>query len=293
MKYFKYLSLAITCCVFCLVACVKEQSDDLTNIFEKDHDPELSIDLGDEVLANFQGVIVNEDRSPMANVVVTIGGQQTQTNDLGKFKFNKATVNDEFALVTAEIDNYFKGYRNLTPSVVETNEVQIMLRKRTIIDQINSEEGGTVYIQDRNHKIEFQAGFVDEYNQPYKGQVQVAAIYIDPLGENIDLEMPGSLKGVNEKNIAVNLISYGMLNVELYGDQDQRLQLADGSLAEIYVKAPSTDKRRQLAEISLWYLSDQKGYWVEYGMSTYKDGYYVGTVSHFTPVNVDDDDDLE
>ncbi len=294
MNKIRIIMITMSLLIITFIACNKEDINKSQNIFEKDYDPTLRLELGNAVNATFTGRIVDESLNPIQDVRITIGSKKTYTDGQGHFSILNADVNERYALITAEKDSYFKGYRNLKPLLKISNELEIMLLQQEIVGSVDSEQGGSVYVNDRDHSILFESGFVNEWNQPYTGEVTVMAKYIDPLGTYIDMLIPGSLRAVDKDNKEVRLISYGMLNVELYGEDNQRLQLADGSEAVIQIKAPENNKRAVISEIPLWYLDDHKGYWIEYGMSEYKDGYYIGKVSHFTPTNVDDpEEDLE
>jgi len=258
-----------------------------------DYNPEIQIDKGDKVTIDIKGKVFDENHKPLLAAEVRIGEKTAYTNCYGEFTFYDVEANEKYALVTVEREMYFKGYRNFTPKTNEENELSIMLLKKELVGTFDSERGGRVEVAG-DHSVTFVPGFtyaLRSQNDPievYQGKVSVYATYIDPTSEVIDDMIPGSLVGVNSNNQRVDLISYGMLNVELFGENGEKLQLAPKSEAEIRVKVPESLLEQAPVEVPLWYIDDKKGFWVEYGMSTLKDGYFVGNVSHFTPVNVDE-----
>jgi len=274
-----------------IVACSQEMEQSNSNIFNKEYDPELRIELGKEVYASFYGQILDEMLHPVEGALISVGESEVYTDKDGFFRLDKAQVNEYYALLTVEKLGYFKGYRNVIPKLKRSSEIKIMMQEKVKVGSIVAETGGQVYIEGQDHSVSFQPGFVDEWNNEYEGIVQVYAKYIDPHGEYIDLLMPGSLdRAVTRDNEEVALISYGMLNVELYGSEGERLQLAEGSFAELSIKAPESRFKSigHPEDVPIWYLDDMKGYWIEYGMATLINGQYVGKVPHFTPTNVDE-----
>ena len=82
------------------------------------------------------------------------------------------------------------------------------------------------------------------------------------------------------------LESYGMIAVELRGDDGEELNIAPGEPATIRVPVASSITNPP-ATIPLWYFDEDNGYWKEEGSATLVNGRYEGEVSHFSFWNCD------
>ena len=93
------------------------------------------------------------------------------------------------------------------------------------------------------------------------------------------------LLGQNTGGEANLLETFGMLTVELTGSNNEKLQITSDS----ELKFPIANEQLSTAPntIPLWYFDEENGYWIEDGEATKVGNQYVGTVSHFTPWNVD------
>jgi protocatechuate 3,4-dioxygenase beta subunit len=100
--------------------------------------------------------------------------------------------------------------------------------------------------------------------------------------------MPGGdLAAVRSDNSAVQLITYGMTEVNLTDNNGNPLQLKNGTEAEMTFPVPAGKDKNPPATIPLWYFDDDRGIWVEEGTATLKGNVYVGKVSHFSWHNID------
>jgi hypothetical protein len=111
----------------------------------------------------------------------------------------------------------------------------------------------------------------------------VAARYLDPTADNFYDSFSGDMAALRMDGSSTELISYGVLRVQLTGSQGQPLNLRQGATATLtYPAAGATD-----ASIPLWHFDETRGIWVEEGTATRVGGNYVGTVTHFTDWNLD------
>jgi hypothetical protein len=127
-----------------------------------------------------------------------------------------------------------------------------------------------------------------EDGTPYSGTVKADMLYLDPNNENFAGLMPGGdLAAIRENNSEVMLISWGMTNVNLTDGAGKPLQLKGDAPAEITYPIPAGMENNPPASIPLWHFDEAKGIWIEDGVATYKDGVYVGKVTHFSWSNLD------
>ncbi|MCP4091378.1 MAG: hypothetical protein GY746_16540, partial [Gammaproteobacteria bacterium] len=162
----------------------------------------------------------------------------------------------------------------------------VNIRMLTKVDagSVDASTGGNV--QSEGVKITFTGGGFMKGSTPYSGEVNVAMNFIDPTSDNFDEEMPGTLLGVQEGNGQV-LTSFGMVAAELTDDGGAKIDLADGTTAEMRFPVPSSMLSSAPAEIDLWYLDESSGYWVSEGKATLVGNEYVGQVAHFSFWNCD------
>ncbi|MCH2196477.1 carboxypeptidase-like regulatory domain-containing protein [Kordia sp.] len=286
MKKLQYLPL-ILLLIFSFTNCENDDVEETTTeIPDTNQNPEpgpitFNYDFGNDVNRNFIGRVVNKNNQPLASATITIGNETTQTDLNGMFVMNNVQVKENFAYIRASLSGYFNGSRSIIPIDGE-NVIKIMLKERFSVVRETGEEFTLEYDE---YSIGFSGDFVKEDGSPYLGSVTIAFNYLSPTDENLNELMPGMLLGQNTDGGANLLETYGMLTVELTGSSNEKLQIASNSelkfpiTAEQLSSAPST--------IPLWYFDEENGYWIQDGEATKVGGEYVGTVSHFTPWNVD------
>lgn len=106
--------------------------------------------------------------------------------------------------------------------------------------------------------------------------------HLNPTDENMNAQMPGMLYAANEQNEEPMLQTFGMLAVELRGDNGEDLNITEGSSAEIRVPLDASLLADAPSTIPLWYFDEVNGYWIEEGQATLVGNAYVGTVTHFS-----------
>jgi hypothetical protein len=121
----------------------------------------------------------------------------------------------------------------------------------------------------------------------YSGEVKVFSTWLDPTAEDLYLRMPGDLRAVDLDNQGVLLRTFGMIGVELEGENGEALNLADGKTATIELPVPNSLLADAPATIPLWHFDEVAGLWIEEGEATLQDGKYVGQVGHFSFWNCD------
>lgn len=238
--------------------------------------------------ATFLGQVFKEDGSPLADAKVSTGGHISQTDVNGFFYFTSINTPKNATLIKVSKEGYFDGYRTVKVISNEDNHVQIILMKLPMAKQFESNLGGVVSIEGGG-AVEFSANAIKELNgdKVYNGTVNVYAKWINPDDEKINELMPGALRAIDANNIERGLVTYGMQNVELYGDQGQELQLIEGKKAALHFPITPNLMSSASETIPLWYFDEVKGMWIEDGFAKKIGNEYIGDVGHFTPWNVD------
>lgn len=248
---------------------------------------DLSSNFGLEISRNFLGRVIDLNENPIPNTTINIGNKTATTDVNGIFMINDATVFEHFAYITATKSGYIHGSRTLIPTN-GTNKLTIMLLDETTTGTTSSGNTDTISLADGS-SVTLNGNFVTANGTAYNGSVSVVLHHLDPADPNMTMQMPGMLYAGNLNNQERMLQSFGMLAVELRGANNEDLNLANGSTAEIRIPLDVTLQADAPNTIKLWYFDEIKGYWIEDGSATLVDNVYIGTVTHFSFWNTDAD----
>jgi hypothetical protein len=246
----------------------------------------FSENFGNEVSRDFIGQVVDINSDPVANAVVKIGTSTVQTDVNGVFIINGAGVYERFAYITVKKPGYIDGSRAMVPTNGK-NSVKIMVIPSTPIETITSGTSTEVALP-AGTKVTFDGAFEDANGNPYAGNVSVSMYHLESSNENISILMPGMLYAQTDTGEEAVLKTFGMMNVELRGNNGQKLQIASGHTAEIEMMIDVSQLATAPSTIPLWHFDEAHGYWVQEGIATRSGNKYVGEVSHFSWWNCDD-----
>lgn len=283
-KIFQLFSLFL---FLILVSCNQDNMDPINEINSgtQTGNEEFSAYFGNPIPRTFLGTVIDKDHNPIPDVTITIGDDTAQTDANGVFVISDASVYTRFGYVKAEKVGYLTGSRSVVPSQ-GTNKVTIILLEKSVTATVNSGSEEMVTLVNGS-SVRLPGNYVDENGTAYTGSLDVVLHHLDPADEDMPLQMPGMLYGANSNNQERMLQTYGMLAVELIGSSGEKLNLAEGSTAEITVPLDVSLQGNAPATIPLWHFDETYGYWVEDGEATLDGTNYVGTVSHFSFWNCD------
>lgn len=284
---FKKIALFIL--IIMAIAC--EKDDAITD--PETGDPEIetpslegfSDNFGPEIIRSFIGTVIDSNRQPIDNVQITIGSSTVTTDVNGVFIIDNATVNERFAYIKASKNGYIHGSRSLVPTS-GVNKVTIMLLEETVAGTTSSGVSETISLSN-GASVSLNGDYIKEDGSPYQGTVDVILHHLDPVDPEVNEQMPGMLYAANANGEERLLQTLGMLAVELRGANNEDLNLADGTTAEIRVPVDASLLSTAPSTIPLWYFDEDAGYWIEDGEATLIGSEYVGTVSHFSFWNCD------
>lgn len=265
------------------MSCQDDNNIPLNQVSEEE-DSQFSQNFGNSQESRFIGTVVNENNNPISGVSVTIGNAIAITDSNGVFAIEQATVYEKFAYIRASKAGFIDGSRTIVPSN-GVNQIKIMLLDMEVVATINSGEQSTVSLPNGT-AIDFSGDYVNTLGNAYSGSVQVILKHLSPEDDNLNIMMPGMLFAENANGEPRALETYGMVAVELRGANNEELQLANGSPAQITVPLPATLTNAP-AIIPLWYFDEANGYWKEEGQATLQGNTYVGDVTHFSFWNYD------
>jgi hypothetical protein len=187
--------------------------------------------------------------------------------------------------VLAEKAGFIHASRAVVPSE-GTNKVRITMLAETSAGTISSGTQETISLQN-GASVALEGDYIKPDGSAYSGSVNVIMHHLDPANDNMQDQMPGMLYAANAQNEARILQTFGMLAIELRGDNNEDLNLAEGSSAQITMPLDPSLIANAPSSIPLWYFDEVNGYWIEDGQATLVGNAYIGTVSHFSFWNCD------
>lgn len=239
--------------------------------------------------ATFSGIVQPNGWGALYGVTVTSGDQTTTTDRNGFYKLDKVNVVKGRAVVKFQK----AGYMSVVRSVPVQKEVRLDVSMReNQSTPFASSAGATISMYagvSENMVVTLPAdGYVTGSGEAYTGMVNAQSVYLDPDDSYFTDEMPGDLTAVDKDNNEAQLVSYGMVAVELTDGSGNKLQLAEGKKATLTFPVPDKFKGGTLPNtIPLWSFDEATGLWVEEGVATLNGDVYVGEVSHFSWHNLD------
>lgn len=240
--------------------------------------------FGDNTTARFIGTVVNEEGDPISGVTITIGSTMAITDTNGVFSVEEAVVYEQFAYVKASKIGFIDGSRALVPTD-GVNQVSIMLLDSEPIATVASGQPLTFDLPG-GVSVDLPGTYQTKFGFEYQGDVSVVIKHLNPDNQNMALQMPGALIAENESGDLRVLETYGMIAVELIGQNGEDLTIGEDSVALISIPLP-TNATNPPATIPLWYFDEVYGYWKEEGFAELVGNKYVGEVSHFSFWNCD------
>ena len=235
------------------------------------------------------GFVVDENDEPVTDVSIKMGNNTVTTDAFGHFIFTDVTLNTLGTYVTADKAGFFQGSRRFFPIEDRQNRVKIQLLEKSFDQTMDSQTGGTINIGTNNEaSVSFTGnGFILSNGDPYTGTVHVASKFLDPTSIATFDQMPGNLQGVNTISEEVVLGTYGMIALEMEGDNGEPLNIKPENAATVNVKLADELLSNAPSIIPLWFFDEAVGMWVQEGEAELIDGAYVGKVEHFTFWNCD------
>ena len=287
-------------------SCSKIQ--DLLNEGDDDDDDDGGINPPELVEGRMEdialsGIVRDASGTPIDGVSIVSGSSATITNTDGFFEFDQiqvVNVQNGRSVVRFSKAGYFDVVRSMDADndAADGASWEVVMCKKenndfTSIKTYSSSSDQT--LQAGEMKIDMpQDGYkVDGTGAGYTGKVKSEMVYLDPNNERFSEMMPGGdLAAVRSDNSSAQLVSYGMTDLNMYAENGDKLQLKDGSKAKLTFPIPAGMGENPPASIPLWSFNEKTGLWEEEGSAALQGNVYVGEVSHFSWVNLDDPEQL-
>lgn len=251
-----------------------------------------TVDLTTRINSSVTGFVTDENNAAVNGATVRFGSATTSTDKYGYFQFSNISVIRDAAVVTVEKSGYFHGIKTYRAETGKSRFFRIKLIPKTTSGTINTTSGGSTTLSNGLTVALPSSGVVyASNNAAYSGTINVAAYWINPTAKDLDMIMPGDLRGIDKNGGLNELTTFGMCAVELTSPSGDLLQIAPGKKATLTFPIPATMNASAPNSIILWYFDESKGLWIEDGIATKNGSSYVGDVSHFSFWNCDRPDD--
>jgi len=212
--------------------------------------------------ANLTGTVTDKEGLPLSDVQVTVENESAQTDENGVFKFLNISLLETGSIVKIKKEGYFDGFKFSSGQPGQNSYLQTTLIKKEI-QEFSSESEAKITLE-KGGEIEFSPNsIVDKNGEAYNGTVRISAHWYDPSSLELTEEMPGDLRGLNSENEEVQLITYGMMAVELTSSTGEELQLASEALATLKFPISDGSNVDDFETIPTWHLDEETGQWIE------------------------------
>ena len=296
-----FVFMALLMMLMTFASCSKIQ--DLLNEGDDDDDDDGGINPPELVEGRMEdialsGIVRDASGTPIEGVSIVSGSSVATTNTDGFFEFDQiqvVSVPNDRSVVRFSKAGYFDVVRSMAADDDAADGASwevVMCRKEnndfTSIKTYSSSFDQT--LQAGEMKIDMpQDGYkVDGTGAGYTGKVKSEMVYLDPNNERFAEMMPGGdLAAVRSDNSSVQLVSYGMTDLNMYAENGDKLQLKDGCKAKLTFPIPAGMGENPPASIPLWSFNEKTGLWEEEGSAALQGNVYVGEVAHFSWVNLD------
>ena len=297
-----FMFMALLMMLMTFASCSKIQ--DLLNEGDDDDDDDGGINPPELVEGRMEdialsGIVRDASGTPIEGVSIVSGSSSATTNTDGFFEFDQiqvVSVLNDRSVVRFSKAGYFDVVRSMDADddAADGASWEVVMCKKenndfTSIKTYSSSSDQT--LQAGEMKIDMpQDGYkVNGTGASYTGKVKSEMVYLDPNNERFSEMMPGGdLAAVRSDNSSAQLVSYGMTDLNMYAENGDKLQLKDGSKAKLTFPIPAGMGENPPASIPLWSFNEKTGLWEEEGSAALQGNVYVGEVTHFSWVNLDD-----
>ncbi len=241
-----------------------------------------NVDDAIQVTASLNGVVLDENNLPFQGATVRCGNQTVLTNSMGIFFFKNFPVSKNNASVTVSKAGYFKGTRNFLAVAGKIHFIRIQLIKHTLTATLPSTSGGTVDLGNGASIVFPSNAFSYPNGNPYNGNVQVFAKYINPASPALHLIVPGDLRGIRKNGLETVLSNYGIIGADLLDDNGNTLVITTGKKASLEFPVPASIQPAARDTMSLWHFDEARARWLEEGVAIKSGGKIKADVTRFS-----------
>jgi len=236
------------------------------------------------------GNVTDLANNPVSNVKVSVGDQNSTTNEQGWFSISNVTAGSK-ELITFSKNGSVTTYKVTDVQVGAASFIETAISDVGATASINATIGGTAATPEGASVTVDPNSLVNSQNNTFTGNAVVSMTAFDPSDENQLNAFPGEFLGVSAQNQTGPIKSFGFMDVSVADQNGHELQLASGRSAQISIPVPTSMRSAAggLGTCPLWYFNPRTGTWQEQGYGTYSPslGCFVGNISHFSTWNYD------
>jgi protocatechuate 3,4-dioxygenase beta subunit len=236
------------------------------------------------------GKVTDLTNNPVSNVKVSVGDQNSTTNDQGWFSISNVTAGSK-ELITFSKNGSVTTYKVTDVHVGTSSFIETAISNVGATASLNAATGGTATTLDNSSVAVGANSLVNSQNSTFTGNAVVSITTFDPSDENQLNAFPGEFQGTSAQNETGPIKSFGFMDVSVTDQNGQELQLSPGKTAQISIPVPNSMRSNAtgMGTCPLWYFNPRTGIWHEEGIGTYNPslGCFVGNVSHFSTWNYD------
>lgn len=246
-----------------LLAACNVQSNSATDLYDG------------EAMGRIAGTVLDVDGQAIEGVTVSVDGLTAITDADGYYTLEAVTPGDAL-VVEFSLSGFAKNYERTQLVSWETVPVDATMSEIDGFGVFASEFGGVIEVD----RVDVSFG-ADAVMYPdgtaYTGDVRVEITYVDPYTSALEFA-PGDLTALafptdgngKDANEPAQLVSYGMLDVSLYDEDGEPLQLEEDEVAEISMPItngtlPNLYHVNEGDAQQTWSFDPSKGMWVEEG----------------------------
>ncbi|MCC7467040.1 MAG: hypothetical protein IT261_12260 [Saprospiraceae bacterium] len=231
------------------------------------------------VTASFAGQVLDENNQPIDGAQVRMGGELAITDKNGVFRLSAVRVSADNATIMVSKIGYFEYSRALyvAPDELQTLNIQLLAKEQS--GAISAVSGGSIQLPGGGKLIFPASAFADDRGKVYNGIVRVYGKSVNPAAAQL---VPGDGRAISRAGDEMALGHYGVMGVELFGQNGQELRIREGVEVTLQWPIPAGQLATAPQQIGLWYFNVQEARWMEDGVAERVGNDYVGSVTHFT-----------
>jgi len=238
-------------------------------------------------LGDISGLVFDENNEPIENAIIEYSRESYSTDINGYFKIAETFIPSDGGLIKINKNGFFESFKYIFLETQQTSHIRIQLIEKNDPQTINGVAGGVVQIEGGAKIIFPERSLVDENNVSFEGEATIYTHWYDPTADNLGISMPGDLRAVSHEGELVQLSTFGMMAVEIFSSNGQKLNLADGITATLEFPLPEPLVNNAPSEIPTWSLDEETGVWIEESIAFLDEGKYIAEASHFSFWNCD------
>ncbi|MDQ1266521.1 MAG: hypothetical protein QG635_1673 [Bacteroidota bacterium] len=236
------------------------------------------------------GRIMSMNGVGLGGVTVECSGKTAFTDASGAFKLSDVPAGSAMKL-NLQKAGYVATQKIIKVSNLKTSYTEAAISEIGMQTTINTSANSSVSLQ--GVKVEIPAGgLVKQDGSAYSGNANVELTYFNPANARFNDAFPGEFLGIEQNGGAEVLIeSFGYIDITISAN-GEKLQLAGGKNATITYPIPANLAANAPASMPLWYYDYNIGKWFEYGNAVKSGSNFVGSVFHFSTINLDMKDSI-